>query len=250
LACEQRSDLQELARAIMRERSLQMAETMSAAGLEIGSAALGLSSGTHRAVREACTAHGEALAACRKAVQELREQAVLRFVAALQLVAVPQIAQQFVRSSKEIEGARTAVKCLAELKSIWPKVRELADHQRQLRCLWFNLAGNEHVAELTTCIHLKSSETMHVLREIHDELPRFAGPAADVGLSNFAVGDIPDGTDGQVLATHAARVSSQLQQLYQRCFTVIAQLAEKAEDSLGHAPLAAPADEAELAAQA
>ncbi len=250
LARAQQSDLQELSRAIMRERSLQIAETMSAAGLEVRAAALGLGSGGHGAVREARTAHRETLMACRKSVQELREQAVLRCVAAVQLAGVPQLAQQFLRSSNEIERVRTAVKCLADLKSIWPKVCDLADYQRQLRCLWFNLAGNEHVAELTTCINLTSCETMNVLREVHAVLPRFTGPAAVVGLGNFDCGDIPDGTDGLVTATHAANVVDQLQQLYKRCFVVIAELTERVEASLGHAPLPAPTDAAELVVQA
>ena len=241
LVREQQSDLHELSRAIMRQRALQMAETMSAAGLEIGSDALGLSSSANRVVREACQAHGEKLNDCRKSVQELREQAVLRFVAALQLAGVPEIAQQFVRSSDEIESARIAVKCLSDLKSIWPKVRELAGRHRQLRCLWFNLAGNEHVEDLTNCINLSSCETMELLRDINAELPRFTCAAELFGLGNIDCDDLPDGIDGQTLVTHSAELVGQLESLYRRCFIVIAQLAEQAEGSLGHAPLPVPA---------
>lgn len=81
---------------------------------------------------------------------------------------------------------------------------------------------------------------MQILRDIHTELPKFTCAAKSFELSDFDFADLPDGVDGQALATHSADVVAKLETLYQRCFTVIAKLAEQAEDSLGHAPLPAP----------
>ena len=81
---------------------------------------------------------------------------------------------------------------------------------------------------------------MEVLRDIHVELPKFARAAKLFGLSNYDFERLPDGIDGQALVNHSADVVGQLETLYQRCFTVIAKLAEQAENSLGHAPLPVP----------
>ena len=81
---------------------------------------------------------------------------------------------------------------------------------------------------------------MEVLRDIHAELPKFIFAAKSFGLGEFVVDDLPDGIDGQALATYSADIVGQLETLYQRCFTVIAKLAEQAEDSLGRAPLPSP----------
>ena len=161
----------------MRLKSLQMARTMSNVGLPIGAEALGLPEATNAAVVQACEDQSQQLDRLRLQFQELRDQAVLRFVAATQLAAAPVVASTVGLHAGEIQAAQLAVTCLAKLKSIWSVVKELQRQHRQLYCLTLNTAGNQHLADLTTSLCLTTGEVAESTRKTLQQISDL-GPAA------------------------------------------------------------------------
>ncbi len=239
LLIARKPELEQLATGTLYLRSLHMARTMSLVGLAIDAEALGLSAATNAAVVEACNLQNEQIATLRQQLQELRDQGTLRLVMSVQLAESKIVAQAVGLQPGEVEAARFAVRGLSSLKEFFPVIDDLAQQQRRLRCLMFNLEGNEDLEELTTCLSLTHDEICESIRRAYEVLPNLlpVAEALQVAVPTFAD---PIPMDSRNLVTLTSHLLTLYDSLYKQSFDVVACLGEKMENHFGYPPLEVP----------
>ena len=229
-------ELSQIASGQLRLRSLQMARTISLVGLPIDAEVLGLPEATNLAAATACDHEVQLLDGLHDQIQELIDQATLRFVSAIQLAETKVVAQSIGFQPSEIQSVRLAVSYLTQHRNLATTIRELGRLQRQLRCLLFNLNGNEHLEELTTSLSLTSFELAETMRQLQTILPTMSPYSAvfRIELPTFAE---PDHENSQALVDDAAKMMAVFEELYRRSFVTLARVAERIEQHFGQPPL-------------
>lgn len=232
-------ELNQIASGRLRLRSLQMARTMSLVGLPIGAEGLGLPEASNLAAATACDEQVQTLNSLREQIGELTEQATLRFTLATQLAETKIVAQSVGLQPNEVQSVRVAVSCVAQLKNVLPLVEQLGLQQRQLRCLLFNLNGNEHLEELTTCLSLTAGELAESIRQLQESFPAMTQFAQSFGIEVPAVAQ-PDEDDAQAIVDEASKRLALFDQLYQQSLTVLAFVADRVERHFSPPPVPQP----------
>ena len=125
------------------------------------------------------------------------------------------------------------------MRNILPQINDLGSQQRRLRCLAFNLSGNENLEELTTSLSLTATQLAGSMEHLHKSLPAMTHYANALGITVPTISQ-PESDAYQELIKESGRFLTLFDQIYQQAFGVVASLAERIEAHFGAQPLPEP----------